>query len=107
MLLINGFVMPRGSRVDIASITGPLTGWFTTLNLPWGHRLIEFFTDETVLQVFNCPPDVNSDGFVNGDDYDAFASAFESGDAFADFNQDGFVNGDDYDMFASEFEMGC
>ncbi|NUQ52153.1 MAG: hypothetical protein HUU19_05585 [Phycisphaerales bacterium] len=107
VLLINGFVMPRGSRVDIASITGPLTGWFTTLNLPWGHRLIEFFTDETVLQVFNCPPDVNSDGFVNGDDYDAFASAFESGDAFADFNQDGFVNGDDYDMFASEFEMGC
>ncbi|MCC6970986.1 MAG: hypothetical protein IT434_12275 [Phycisphaerales bacterium] len=105
--LINGFVMPRGSRVDIASITGPLTGWFTTLNLPWGHRLIEFFTDETVLQVFNCPPDVNSDGFVNGDDYDAFASAFESGDDFADFNEDGFVNGDDYDMFASEFEMGC
>ncbi|MFO0835561.1 MAG: GC-type dockerin domain-anchored protein [Phycisphaerales bacterium] len=105
--LVNGFVMPRASRVDVASITGPLTGWFTTLNLPWGHRLVEFFTDETVLQVFNCPPDVNSDGFVNGDDYDAFASAFESGDGFADFNEDGFVNGDDYDMFASEFEMGC
>ncbi|MBL8760392.1 MAG: hypothetical protein JNL50_03735 [Phycisphaerae bacterium] len=105
--MLNGFQMPRGSRVAVMTISGPLNGWFSNLNLPWGHRLISFFTDDTVLQVFNCPPDVNSDGFVNGDDYDAFASGFEAGDAFADFNEDGFVNGDDYDTFASEFEMGC
>ncbi|MFO0835666.1 MAG: GC-type dockerin domain-anchored protein [Phycisphaerales bacterium] len=54
-----------------------------------------------------CDADFNNDGFVNGDDYDAFASAFEAGDIAADLNNDGFVNGDDYDMFASHFESGC
>jgi hypothetical protein len=54
-----------------------------------------------------CPADVNNDGFINGDDYDAFASAFDNADQAADFNTDGFVNGDDYDAFASSFESGC
>ena len=54
-----------------------------------------------------CPSDSNCDGFVNGDDYDSFASAFESADPAADLNKDGFVNGDDYDFFASAFEAGC
>ncbi|NUQ52057.1 MAG: hypothetical protein HUU19_05090 [Phycisphaerales bacterium] len=54
-----------------------------------------------------CPADFNADGFVNGDDYDLFASYFEIGDIRADFNADGFVNGDDYDSFASAFEAGC
>ncbi|MFO0835575.1 MAG: GC-type dockerin domain-anchored protein [Phycisphaerales bacterium] len=54
-----------------------------------------------------CAADVNSDGFVNGDDYDAFAEGFDSGDFSADFNHDGFVNGDDYDAFAEHFEAGC
>ncbi|MBL8762563.1 MAG: hypothetical protein JNL50_14810, partial [Phycisphaerae bacterium] len=45
--------------------------------------------------------------FVNGDDYDQFASAFEEGSLLADLNHDGFVNGDDYDLFASAFEAGC
>lgn len=57
--------------------------------------------------VFMCFGDFNCDGFVNGDDYDSFASLFESGDLGADFNHDGFVNGDDYDAFASRFEVGC
>lgn len=55
----------------------------------------------------NCPADFNHDGFVNGDDYDAFAELFEAGDLGADFNEDGFVNGDDYDLFAEAFEAGC
>ena len=29
--------------------------------------------------IFYCPADVNADGFVNGDDYDSFASDFENG----------------------------
>lgn len=57
--------------------------------------------------VFMCFGDFNCDGFVNGDDYDSFASLFESGEIGADFNHDGFVNGDDYDAFASRFEVGC
>jgi predicted outer membrane repeat protein len=54
-----------------------------------------------------CLADFNHDGFVNGDDYDAFASAFEAANIAADLNNDHFVNGDDYDMFASHFESGC
>ncbi|MCC6970122.1 MAG: hypothetical protein IT434_07850 [Phycisphaerales bacterium] len=54
-----------------------------------------------------CPADFNRDGFVNGDDYDAFASLFDVADSGADFNHDGFVNGDDYDAFASRFDVGC
>jgi len=54
-----------------------------------------------------CPPDLNNDGFVNGDDYDLFADAFESGGPAADYNDDGFINGDDFDAFAEDFEAGC
>ncbi|NUQ52188.1 MAG: hypothetical protein HUU19_05760 [Phycisphaerales bacterium] len=54
-----------------------------------------------------CNADFNGDGFVNGDDYDAFASAFDIADGAADVNFDGFVNGDDYDYFASYFDQGC
>lgn len=54
-----------------------------------------------------CPADFNGDGFVNGDDYDGFASAFDVANIAADFNGDGFVNGDDYDAFASAFDAGC
>ena len=54
-----------------------------------------------------CPGDFNADGFVNGDDYDAFAGSFDAGAPSADVNGDGFVNGDDFDVFALAFEGGC
>ncbi|MCC6229110.1 MAG: hypothetical protein IT432_07790 [Phycisphaerales bacterium] len=54
-----------------------------------------------------CPGDFDLNGFVNGLDYDSFASSFESGDACADFDGNGFVNGLDYDAYASYFEGGC
>jgi len=53
------------------------------------------------------PADLTGDGFVNGDDYDLFASYFENADLGADINGDTFVNGDDFDAFASHFEAGC
>ncbi|MFO0835472.1 MAG: GC-type dockerin domain-anchored protein [Phycisphaerales bacterium] len=61
----------------------------------------------SVWMILHCPGDYNNDSFVNGDDYDAFASDFEAGNHAADFNNDGFVNGDDYDAFAEHFESGC
>ncbi|MFO0836083.1 MAG: PQQ-binding-like beta-propeller repeat protein [Phycisphaerales bacterium] len=54
-----------------------------------------------------CLADFNHDGFVNGDDYDAFAEVFDIADSAADMNHDGFVNGDDYDLFAEHFDSGC
>ncbi len=54
-----------------------------------------------------CLADLDANGFVNGDDYDLFASAFDGADPAADLDENGFVNGDDYDLFASAFEAGC
>jgi hypothetical protein len=51
--------------------------------------------------------DFDKNGFVNGDDADAFAIAFEAGDPVADFDANGFVNGDDADAFAIAFDAGC
>ena len=51
--------------------------------------------------------DFNGDGYINGNDYDDFASFFDAGGDRADVNEDGYVNGNDYDAFASAFELGC
>ncbi len=63
-------------------------------------------TDAAVLSIY-CFADFNHDGFVNGDDYDTFATLFDLADPRADVNHDGFVNGDDYDVFATAFDAGC
>jgi len=54
-----------------------------------------------------CPADFDHNGFVNGDDFDAFVDAFTLGDSAADFDRNGFVNGDDFDAFVDAFEAGC
>jgi hypothetical protein len=54
-----------------------------------------------------CPPDFNLDGFLDFFDYDAFVTAFETGDPRADFNQDGFADFFDYNDFVGAFESGC
>ncbi len=54
-----------------------------------------------------CPSDFNNDGFVSGDDFDAFVNAFVAGDDEADVNGDGFVTADDYDAYVVSFEAGC
>ncbi len=54
-----------------------------------------------------CPSDFNQDGFVSGDDFDAFVDAFVAGDIAADFDDDGFVTADDYDAFVGAFFAGC
>ncbi|MBL8761522.1 MAG: VCBS repeat-containing protein [Phycisphaerae bacterium] len=68
--------------------------------------------DSNVVSIYEnltppCPADVNEDGFVNGNDFDQFASWFDAGSALSDFNGDGFVNGNDYDEFAQAFDLGC
>jgi len=80
------------SRPDIITIgSGPRT--LTTVT--------------TVANSSFCPSDFNQDGFVSGDDFDAFVYEFEFGTAAADFNHDGFVSGDDFDGFTLAFEAGC
>ena len=54
-----------------------------------------------------CPSDFDGNGFITFDDFDAFVSAFEGGDATSDFNHDGFLTFEDFDAFVSAFESGC
>jgi len=54
-----------------------------------------------------CHADYDCNGFVNGDDFDAFVVDFEAGAAQADYDKNGFVNGDDFDQFTVDFEAGC
>ena len=54
-----------------------------------------------------CPADIDGNGFVNGDDFDAFVLEFELGTPAADFNNDCFTNGQDFDEFTARFELGC
>ena len=54
-----------------------------------------------------CPADFNCDGFVTGEDFDAYVAAFELDGIPADFDRNGFVTGEDFDAFVLAFEAGC
>ncbi|MDX2118748.1 MAG: GC-type dockerin domain-anchored protein [Planctomycetota bacterium] len=54
-----------------------------------------------------CTADINTDGFLTFEDFDAFVASFEAGSAAADFNADGFLTFEDFDAFVSAFEAGC
>ncbi len=62
---------------------------------------------QTFMIRLTCPSDFDRNGFVNGEDFDAFAALFIDGAAGADVDGNGFVNGDDFDRFVANFEAGC
>ncbi len=64
-------------------------------------------TDLSVAHLFACSADMNCDGFLTADDYDAFVLEFEAGNLAADFVPDGFVTGDDFDAYVDAFIAGC
>lgn len=106
----------KGSTIQPGGVVGPGLCWVQNFPLPEAslkvyrgtnvqnaphHTVIDFtFTPL-------CPSDFNHDGFVNGNDYDAFVDAFVAGDLAADFDGNSYVNGDDYDAFVTAFEAGC
>jgi len=54
-----------------------------------------------------CPSDFDADGFITFNDFDAFVTSFEAGEAVADFDRDGFLTFEDFDAFVNAFESGC
>lgn len=87
--------MSYDSTRGIAFLFGGNDGYYGNTAETWEYRLKP------------CPADFDHNGFVNGNDYDAFAELFDVADPAADFNGDGFVNGNDYDEFADHFDVGC
>jgi len=108
---INNFVLPGGTVVpNVASCTIEPLGASSHYGPIAECRLTGVDGERTItdLHISNaCPSDFNLDGFVSGDDFDAFVLAFERGDPSADFNFDTFVSGDDFDAFVLAFEAGC
>lgn len=98
-----------------AMSTGAFPGGLAIGNVVGSNALdiIVSNRDSNTVQVFvndatnQCPSDFNGDGFVNGDDFDAYVLEFVNGALAADFNGDGFTTGDDYDAFATAFQAGC
>lgn len=80
----------------------------TSLN--WSDHAPFAVSNSTVLSIVcipTCKPDFDGDGFLTGDDFDAFIIAYELGAITADYNNDGFVTGEDFDEYVSDFETGC
>jgi len=89
---------------------GNYTFQFSSVWAGDAERVVWYPSDGRVDFNFNlsiCLADFNSDGFVTGDDFDAFTDAFVSGNAAADLNNDGFVTGDDFDEYVAKFVPGC
>jgi hypothetical protein len=61
----------------------------------------------TVAALSICPSDFDADGFITFNDFDAFVTSFEAGEAVADFNRDGFLTFEDFDAYVTAFEGGC
>ncbi|MCC6773528.1 MAG: hypothetical protein IT360_20260, partial [Gemmatimonadaceae bacterium] len=64
-------------------------------------------TSATADYTVGCPSDYNGDGFVTGEDFDAFVEDFIFGLPAADYNGDTFVTGEDFDEFVADFVAGC
>ncbi len=89
---------PVGGGGAIGGITG---GVIAGRNLPAPMEV------RNVLWTKVCPADFNDDGFLTGEDFDAYVAAFEAGAIESDYNGDGFVTGEDFDAFVADFEVGC
>lgn len=93
-------------EIDSSNIAGfSLTG--VKLSPAFLVGSMSFTSGSATIRRVACPTDLNSDGFVSADDYDAYVIAFIAGESAADFNNDGFVTADDFDAYVIAFENGC
>ncbi|MEO0513278.1 MAG: endonuclease [Planctomycetota bacterium] len=54
-----------------------------------------------------CVADVNSDGLLDGSDFNAWLGAFVNGDSAADSNLDGLLDASDFSAWLGSFLAGC
>jgi len=96
-----GRVVIRRNGVQIFDVSNPA--------ITAGRIAFYSFSQDNVTfsNVHACPADFDGDGFVTGDDFDAFVADFEAGNSAADFDYDGFVTGDDFDAYVVAFAAGC
>ncbi len=108
----NGGWYPKSFSVPAAVATAQFRIRFVTGETGAAGSIVEAAVDAVKLQVLDCnapscPADFDGNGFVTGEDFDAYVAAFEAGVLSADFDGDGFVTGEDFDAYVVAFEAGC
>ncbi len=104
-LLWSRFPGRSPSQIEAALFAGCVDLGAPGNDLVWGWGRVDSYS--TVTHAFTCPPDFDGDGFLTGDDFDAYVTAFVAGSRAADFDGDGFVTGDDFDAYVVAFSAGC
>jgi len=56
---------------------------------------------------WHCVADMDTNGFVNGEDFDRFVTDFAAGTQGADADHNTFVTGEDFDLFMDHYVAGC
>ncbi len=98
------FGLGLATSVDWIEVQWPRTG---TLAQRTERFVGPFAADQIATLTAYCASDFNRDGFVTGDDFDSYVTAFVAGNPAADFDGDGFVTGDDFDAYVLAFQSGC
>ena len=104
----NAWVNKRFKVSNFVAPTANMKLRFIARDLGSGS-IVEAAVDDILATVVTCPckpADFNCDGFVTGEDFDAYVDAFTAGSLAADFDGDGFVTGEDFDAFVVAFEIG-
>ncbi|MEO0512469.1 MAG: GC-type dockerin domain-anchored protein [Planctomycetota bacterium] len=88
----------------------PLTASFTLL----ARRSLANFDSQSIdadldglLDTCECAADINGDGQLGADDFNAWLNAFLTGDPVADQNNDGQLGSDDFNTWLMKFLNGC
>lgn len=104
----NAWVNKRFKVSDFVAPTASMKLRFIARDLATGS-IVEAGVDDVLATVVTCPckpADFNCDGFITGEDFDAYVDAFTAGSLAADFDGDGFLTGEDFDAFVLAFEIG-
>ncbi len=90
---------PFGANTVKARFTDGVSGWWAITNFQINGQV-----GQTPCPL--CAADFNSDGGVDGQDIEAFFTAWEGGTNCGDVNQDGGVDGSDIESFFAAWESG-
>ncbi len=111
ILVASSFAAPCKAGVYTFSIASVRANVLQSIAVPPSNSptipALTPITGQSFSITVQCIADFDHNGFVNGDDFDAFVVVFEAGEPSADIDGSTFVNGDDFDLFVRSYDLGC
>lgn len=89
------------SRVNLGA------GWLRWSVLVTDRRPGPIEGEDAVYETKCGSADITRDGYLDGNDFDAFVAGYDMGASVSDVDLNGFVNSDDWEVFFSAFSLGC